>query len=385
MIKILFLVANPSDSTRLRLDQESRAIDQVLRQAEFWERFELQQHWAVRVADLQALLLRHQPSIVHFSGHGSEASEIILEDNVGNSQPVALQALSQLFAVLKDNIRCVVLNGCYSEQQAAAIAKHIDCVVGMSKAIQDAAAISFAAAFYQALGFGRDVKTAFELGRLQIDLEHLNEQQVPQLHATNQNPAEIFFVPKKEVLSGKVESMGSDEAATGNHSGKTKRVGGVTIGNVIGGIHNAIIGGRDVSHATITVGGQPTTTDKIPSFEEVQQLLVEIQQDLALITVQSEALKAISPAAPFTAQGAAQSIQEAAQQVEPAMPSEKAQTIQKRLSESATLLNNILDGAKSMAEKAGGAITAVQQLAEKLGPLITKVGVAALWVAKLWL
>ena len=71
-VVILFLAANPSTTTRLRLDSEVRAIDQALRQANYRDQFDLRQHWAVRVADLQELLLRHQPHIVHFSGHGSK-------------------------------------------------------------------------------------------------------------------------------------------------------------------------------------------------------------------------------------------------------------------------------------------------------------------------
>lgn len=193
-IKILFLAANPTDTSRLRLDEEIRSIDQALRQAEFRDKFEVEQHWAVRVVDLQGYLLRHKPDIVHFSGHGTAASEIILEDNQGKSRPVSTRALGQLFSVLKDNIRCVVLNACYSEQQAQAIAAHIDCVIGMSKAIGDAAAVSFAEAFYQALGYGRDVKTAFDLGCLQIDLKSLNEQDTPKLLAVNSHPEKIVFV-----------------------------------------------------------------------------------------------------------------------------------------------------------------------------------------------
>lgn len=194
MIKILFLAANPTDTTRLRLGEESRAIDQALRQAEFRDKFDIEQHWAVRAADLQGYLLRHQPHIVHFSGHGGPSSEIILEDNAGNSHPVSVRALSTLFSVLKDNVRCVVLNACFSEQQARAIAQHIDCVIGMSTAIGDAAAISFATAFYQALGYGRDVKTAFDLGCVQIDLANLEEQDTPQLLTVKADPSKIQFV-----------------------------------------------------------------------------------------------------------------------------------------------------------------------------------------------
>jgi len=193
-IKILCLAANPSDTARLRLDKEARAIDEALRLSEFREGFDIKQHWAVRVADLEGCLLRHKPDIVHFSGHGSKSSEIILEDSSGNRHPVSVRALSRLFSVLKDNIRCVVLNTCYSEQQAVAIAGSIDCVIGMSKGVGDSAAISFAAAFYQALGFGRDVKTAFDLGCIQVDLESLDEQDVPKLLAVRRDPKEIVFV-----------------------------------------------------------------------------------------------------------------------------------------------------------------------------------------------
>jgi len=193
-IKILFLAANPKDTEQLRLGEEVREIDEALLKAAYRDKFDLKQQWAVRVADLQEHLLRYQPDIVHFSGHGSAAKDIILEDKTGKSQPVSARALSNLFSTLKDNIRCVVLNACYSEPQAQAIAQHIDCVIGMSKAIGDESAISFAASFYQALGYGRNVKTAFDLGCGQIDLEGLDEQDTPKLIALHDKPEEIAFV-----------------------------------------------------------------------------------------------------------------------------------------------------------------------------------------------
>jgi hypothetical protein len=199
VVKILFLAANPKDTSRLRLDEEVRSIDLSLRQTDYWNRFDMKQHWAVRVIDLQGYLLRHRPHIVHFSGHGITTSEIVMEDLYGNSQAIPATALGQLFSVLKDNVRCVVLNSCYSEQQAQAIADYIDCVVGMSSAIGDLAAINFSAAFYQAIGYGRDVQTAFQLGCLQINLQGLGEQDTPKLLAKRCNPGSITFV--KDVSS----------------------------------------------------------------------------------------------------------------------------------------------------------------------------------------
>jgi hypothetical protein len=75
----------------------------------------------------------------------------------------------------------VVLNACWSAEQAEAIAQEIDVVVGMKRAITDSAAIEFAGGFYQGLGFGRNVQEAFRLGRIQIDLANLPEDATPQM------------------------------------------------------------------------------------------------------------------------------------------------------------------------------------------------------------
>ena len=96
--------------------------------------------------------------------------------------------------ILKGNIKCVVLNACYTELQASAIAEEVDCVIGMSNSIKDDSAINFAAAFYQGLGYGKDINKAFNLGCTQIDLEQLNEYDIPKLIAKNCNPSLIGFI-----------------------------------------------------------------------------------------------------------------------------------------------------------------------------------------------
>ena len=180
-IKILFLAANPRGTPQLRLDEEIRNIDEALRQSDFRQHFQIEQQWAVRVSDLQGLLLRHRPDIVHFSGHGSSASSLILEDVTGQPREVPADALANLFGVLSDTVRCVILNACYSQAQAAAIAQHVDAVIGMATGISDEASSAFAAAFYQGLGYGKDIPTAFKLGINQIALYNLPNSDVPQL------------------------------------------------------------------------------------------------------------------------------------------------------------------------------------------------------------
>ena len=192
-LRILFLGASPQGAPALRLDHEVREIDSALRQAEFRDRFDLRQQLAVRLVDLQSALLRHRPRIVHFSGHG-EVDGICLEDEAGQLRRVQGSVVARILGVFKKQIRCVVLNACYSKDQAEAIAQDIDCVVGMSKAIGDQAAIRFAGAFYQALAYGSSVRMAFDLGCAQIDLAGLAEGATPQLVALRQDADEIVFV-----------------------------------------------------------------------------------------------------------------------------------------------------------------------------------------------
>lgn len=196
MIKVLFLASNPEGTEHVNLDEEIRRITQKLRLAEFRD-VKLESLWAVRPDDLLQGLLEHKPHIVHFSGHGNTAGEIILMDNNRQAKPVSAEALRKLFATLKDNIRVVVLNACYSQIQATAIAEVIDCVIGMDQAIGDNGAITFAAAFYQAIGFGRSISEAFELGKTAIMLESIPEADTPQLIARlGVDPTKIIIGPK---------------------------------------------------------------------------------------------------------------------------------------------------------------------------------------------
>jgi len=159
----------------------------------------------------------------------------------------------------------------------------------------------------------------------------------------------------------------------------------VTMGNVTGGIHGSVIAGRDVKDVTITVGGQQTPADKEPTVEELKQLLADVQQELAEVLAQKEALQQVSAAAPFTAQGAEATVKDAAEKVGEEVEKEEAESLQKSLADASTLLNGILDGAKSAAEKATEVGTAVKPIADKLAPVVEKLAVASFWVGKLWL
>ena len=178
-IIILIVSANPTGTTQLKLDEEVREIEMKIQASGFRDSLELVSKWAVRSDDLLQYLNQYKPQIVHFSGHGSPTEEIVLLDRQGNAKPVAKGALVSLFRTLKDNIRVVLLNACFSRPQAEAITQEIDCAIGMQRAIGDAAAIIFAASFYRAIGWGRSVQDAFDQGTTALLLEGIPEDKTP--------------------------------------------------------------------------------------------------------------------------------------------------------------------------------------------------------------
>lgn len=169
-LRVLFLAASPTDAARTTFGEELRKIGARVRAAKHRDAVELLPHLAVQPGDLQMLLLQEEPHVVHFSGHGSPKGELGLQAADGTTARVSSSALVGLLRILKDNIKVVVLNACYSEVQAQEASQHIDFVVAMASGVSEEGAVELAGAFYQALAYGRSVAQAFELARSELDL-----------------------------------------------------------------------------------------------------------------------------------------------------------------------------------------------------------------------
>ncbi len=215
MKKILILASNPKDTSRLRLDQEVRTIKQRLQLAKERDSFVVESEWAVRTGDLQQILADCSPQIVHFCGHGVGETGLAFENELGQLQLVSATALTGLFKLFQPHVECVVLNACYSEAQAVAIAKHIRYVVGMKQAIGDAAAIAFADGFYGGLGAGRSVEDAYGLGCNRIQLETIPEHLTPVLKAKRKSRRSS---PQQERATTKPRGMESEQRAESRRS-----------------------------------------------------------------------------------------------------------------------------------------------------------------------
>lgn len=202
-VKVLFISSNPRGAPHLDLDEEHRAIEEA--NARNGQPFDHRPLLAARIGDLPAMLREHPPEIVHIAGHGQRgdgggaareaqpatptctqrdvgvpapggadgSAGLVLRAADGSPELLPVHALTALFALLRDTVRLVVLNACYSDAIAEAILPHAGCVIGSRFAISDAAAIAFARGFYSALGGGDSVRRAFEWGRWESGLRGL--------------------------------------------------------------------------------------------------------------------------------------------------------------------------------------------------------------------
>ena len=87
---------------------------------------------------------RHRPQIIHFSGHGSEADEIILESDDGSSRLVGTDTLAELFRLQGRGVRVRLAERVLFETPRPRAQAYRQRRIGMSEAIPDPMAIDFA-------------------------------------------------------------------------------------------------------------------------------------------------------------------------------------------------------------------------------------------------
>lgn len=171
-MRILFLAANPTSTTRLDLEEELRSLEQEIRGVRFRDSIKLIACHAVRPDDLIRSVREHQPNVIHFSGHGSKDG-IVLQNDHGGYQVVGGSALTRF---LKNRgVDLIVLNSCYSKSQVDNIQGAVRTVVGTTDTIGDEATRRFAIAFYRSLGEGLSVKEAFRDGGDTVALHGLED------------------------------------------------------------------------------------------------------------------------------------------------------------------------------------------------------------------
>lgn len=181
-ITVLFLAANPSDTPKLSLDEEARSIYQKIRLSEYRDSIQFETRWATRSSDILQAINETNPTIVHFSGHGTQTGELALLNPDGTMKIVSKEAITMAMATASDTIRLVVFNACFSEIQAVNVVEHIEAAIGMSDSVSDDTACTFAAQLYSSIGFGCSLQTAFNQAKAELLLENIPGENIPQIY-----------------------------------------------------------------------------------------------------------------------------------------------------------------------------------------------------------
>ena len=195
IITVLFLASNPVDTGQLRLDEEVRSIQEKIRLSDYRNSIKFESRWAVRPSDILQTINELNPTIIHFSGHGTIDGDLVLQNPDGSTKFVTKEAMTATISTLSNTIRLVVFNACFSESQAIEAVKHIEAAIGMSDAIGDEAARIFAAQLYSSIGFGHSLEKSFKQAKAALLLEGIPEENTPQLFAhENINSDKIILV-----------------------------------------------------------------------------------------------------------------------------------------------------------------------------------------------
>lgn len=167
-LSVLIMSAEPHDTNRLRITKERRELEDALRRTRFRDSLDLHDVASCRVRDITSALDRYSPNILHFSGHGDN-SGLFFENDRGEAKAVEKAALAGLLGTQR-NLKLVIMNACYSDNQAQAITDAAGYVIGTEGSLLDEDSIAFSREFYAALGHGRTFEDAFERAKAAVGL-----------------------------------------------------------------------------------------------------------------------------------------------------------------------------------------------------------------------
>lgn len=200
-INVLFLASNPIDVQQLRLDEEARSIKEMIRKTRFRNSVLFESRWAVQPMDVLQAINELNPTVVHFSGHGSDSDEIVFQDAEGKAKLISKEAIVQTMMASSNTIRLVFFNTCYSHNQARSVVEHVEAAIGMNTTIGDNAARIFSSQFYSAIGFGISLGKAFEQAKALLMMEGIKEENTPELFIKEGLDAyELIIVKPTELL-----------------------------------------------------------------------------------------------------------------------------------------------------------------------------------------
>ena len=197
-IRILAMIASPSDKEQLDVAQERRRMEQATADLRAAGTLELKWMEGSTYDALQSELRKGEYHIFHFVGHGGFDPAIgkgvlAFTDEAGKSHILDAAVVARILS-RENTLRLVVLNAClgakgsgtdvFSSTAATLVRGGVPAVVGMQYEISDAAAIEFSKSLYRAIADGMPVDAAVADARVSISASKRNsvEWGTPVLH-----------------------------------------------------------------------------------------------------------------------------------------------------------------------------------------------------------
>lgn len=184
-LRILGVIASPSDLPRLAVDHEKRQMERAVAPAREAGLVSLTWLETATWEDLKTKIQAEPWHVLHFIGHGDvdvESGEgvLMLEDEGGRAFELKAEDLGPILD-LQSSLRLVVLNSCsgargHSQDPLASTATTLvkygmNAVVAMQFKIGDAAALLFSSALYRAVADGAAIDRAVCQARLTMKIE----------------------------------------------------------------------------------------------------------------------------------------------------------------------------------------------------------------------
>lgn len=119
----------------------------------------------VRASELSQELSIVQSAIVCISGNEAGIEGLMLEGNYNKNKRdlEKLQSIVDFFRLYSEKIDCVILNGCYYEEQAREIAQYIESVIGIDRNLKSANVLEFFSEFCYQLNLGNTVQASHHI------------------------------------------------------------------------------------------------------------------------------------------------------------------------------------------------------------------------------
>lgn len=194
MKKILFIKINPIGTVNLRLDEEEKALRQVLDLSIHRDLFSLESRGAVTTDDLHQYLELIKPIILHISGHGNEEGVLFFHDGEGHKKEVSVTKFYDFLKNFDNHIETVFLNACFSLSGMDNINNPSFHIIGMKDQIPNDTALSFARAFYTSHCNGKFVKDSFETAKGVVGMDGYDDELIPKLIKSTKPEKEFITV-----------------------------------------------------------------------------------------------------------------------------------------------------------------------------------------------